>query len=434
MKSVSPLISVHVPLEVTDEAAQDGGWPQSRLRVTTALSLNEIVNAPSEYVSKTPHLVVAQLDWIQTRYLFIRSARLSPGFSTPPEIHQKPILAYPQDVMFTPVNEKRTPIIVPLASFGSGRRAMVKTLLPETKLKKWARKKIKVMDNVLGAVGINVSEDDEASLAEDDLVSIDTTRSDRDMLLSDDEAAPVNDSKDDIRYAQPDIRPILTDFVPGKLNHKSLPMLEAPSYATSSATRTLQRELGTILKIQESNPLHELGWHIDAESVANVYQWIVELHSFDKKLPLASDLKKKGITSVVLEIRFGKEYPMSPPFVRVIRPRFRPFSQQGGGHVTAGGALCMEVCRLALILYILLMVVSASHKLGMVCRVLNRVGSSSGPHGHVEHRALSRSSGARRVEGLPRRRSGRCICPSLQDAWLGGAQRLSRILGTKEFG
>ena len=34
---------------------------------------------------------------------------------------------------------------------------------------------------------------------------------------------------------------------------------------------------------------------------------------------------------------------MSPPFIRVVRPRFLGFQQGGGGHVTAGGALCMEL-------------------------------------------------------------------------------------------
>ena len=120
-------------------------------------------------------------------------------------------------------------------------------------------------------------------------------------------------------------------------------MLDPPSYATPSATMRLNRELKTILKIQDTTPLHELGWYLDAELVSNVYQWIVELHSFDSTLPLAQDMKAAGMTSVVLEIRFGKDYPHSPPFVRVIRPRFLPFMQGGGGHVTGGGAMCMEL-------------------------------------------------------------------------------------------
>lgn len=79
------------------------------------------------------------------------------------------------------------------------------------------------------------------------------------------------------------------------------------------------------------------------ELVTNVYQWIVELHSFDPSLPLSKDMKAAGLTSIVLEMRFGKDFPHSPPFVRVIKPRFIPFARGGGGHVTGGGAMCMEL-------------------------------------------------------------------------------------------
>jgi ubiquitin-conjugating enzyme E2 Q len=54
-------------------------------------------------------------------------------------------------------------------------------------------------------------------------------------------------------------------------------------------------------------------------------------------------MKAAGVTSIVLELRFGSDYPYSPPFVRVVRPRFLPFLEGGGGHVTAGGAMCMEL-------------------------------------------------------------------------------------------
>jgi ubiquitin-conjugating enzyme E2 Q len=120
-------------------------------------------------------------------------------------------------------------------------------------------------------------------------------------------------------------------------------MLEAPSYATTSGTKSLNRALQEVLEVQKKTPLHELGWYIDPDLVNNVYQWIVELHSFEATLPLAKDMKAAGVTSIVLEIRFGKDFPFSPPFVRVIRPRFLPFSMGGGGHVTAGGAICMEL-------------------------------------------------------------------------------------------
>jgi ubiquitin-conjugating enzyme E2 Q len=135
----------------------------------------------------------------------------------------------------------------------------------------------------------------------------------------------------------------LTDYVPGTLDYTKLPMLQMPAWATTAATKRLMKDFKDIIEIQNKEPSHELGWHIDEDKVDNIYQWIVELHSFDPTLPLAKDMKSKDVKSIVLELRFGKEYPMSPPFVRVIRPRFLGFQQGGGGHVTAGGAMCMQL-------------------------------------------------------------------------------------------
>jgi len=162
------------------------------------------------------------------------------------------------------------------------------------------------------------------------------------FLLSDNESTSINTDhfKGKLKAAP---QKLLTDFVPGSLDQASLPILQPPEYATPSASMRLNRELKTILKIQESTPSHELGWYINPDLVSNVYQWIVELHSFEETLPLAKDMKAAGVTSIVLEIRFGKDFPHSPPFVRVIRPRFLPFISGGGGHVTGGGAMCMEL-------------------------------------------------------------------------------------------
>src|SRR5207302_605227 len=55
-------------------SATNHGWLQSILNVQSAVCLNEIVNAPGEFVSSVPHLVVDKLDWIQTRYLFVKVA------------------------------------------------------------------------------------------------------------------------------------------------------------------------------------------------------------------------------------------------------------------------------------------------------------------------------------------------------------------------
>ena len=49
--------------------------------------------------------------------------------------------------------------------------------------------------------------------------------------------------------------------------------------------------------------------------------------------------KKKEVHGVHLHISFQPDFPVSPPFVQVIRPRF----QQRTGHVTIGGSMCTEL-------------------------------------------------------------------------------------------
>ncbi|MCJ1427152.1 hypothetical protein MMC29_005055 [Sticta canariensis] len=300
-----------------------GDWPHSELKITDAVALNEIVNAPERYVSSNPHLVVSQLDWIQSRYLFVKCYKQGQMIQDNP-----PTQIYEQDPTWTPLGATRQKVIIPITAVSKSRRPITKTV-------KNGNKKAKV--NTTAGL--------------DDLVvlSDDTDVEDRAILFSDEEKSSSKSQPDVKGKALVDLtseesyKTSKTDFVPGVLDHTTLPLLAPPAYATSMATRSLQRELNNTLQIQNSLPAHELGWYIDPNLVDNVYQWIVELHSFDAHLPLSKDLKAKDLKSVVLEIRFGKEYPISPPFVRVIRPRFVGFASGGGGHVTAGGALCMEL-------------------------------------------------------------------------------------------
>ena len=309
-----------------DEIGKTGEWPHSQLRISQAIALNEIVNAPSHFVSKSPHLVVAQLDWIQSRYLFVKCNMQGVQLldSTPTQV-------YEQDPAYTPQGEQNRSVIIPINAVSKSRRPVSKTVKTGD-----GNKKVKV-DNV-------------QDLEEAVLVSDDTDTEDLTIFFSDAEEPEVLSTKTNKGKGKASAAPVpskpdasKTDFVLGTLDHKTLPLLEPPSYATPGATRGLQRELTATLRVQDTHPAHELGWYIDRERVDNVYQWIVELHSFESHLPLAKDMKSKGIKSIVMEMRFGKNYPMSPPFVRVIRPRFLSFMQGGGGHVTAGGALCMEL-------------------------------------------------------------------------------------------
>jgi len=298
-------------------------WEKSELRVQSALSLNEIVNAPDEFKSKNPYLVVQHVDWIQTRYLFVSSAKEEDPMiwdTIANHVPKPPELVLPQDDKLTPRGRDRKPIVIPISAISKARQESAQ---PSHLKLGW--KKLKT---------IGKSKD----IDEPEFVSDESDAEDRAILLAPKQAeskAPA------ARSRTPKI-----PFVPGSLDLSSLPLLPPPTYATSQATKALQREMKAMIKLQNSVPASEipdLGWHLCMDALNNVYQWIVELHSFDLTIPFAREMQAKKLNSIVVELRFGPSFPYSPPFVRVIRPRFIPFSQGGGGHVTAGGALCMEL-------------------------------------------------------------------------------------------
>lgn len=49
-----------------------GTWAASALKIKSAMSLNEIVNAPKLFTSYKPYIVVQHIDWIQCRYLLVQ--------------------------------------------------------------------------------------------------------------------------------------------------------------------------------------------------------------------------------------------------------------------------------------------------------------------------------------------------------------------------
>ncbi|XP_052817642.1 ubiquitin-conjugating enzyme E2 Q1-like [Mya arenaria] len=76
----------------------------------------------------------------------------------------------------------------------------------------------------------------------------------------------------------------------------------------------------------------------------NLFIWDVKLTGFPEDTALGKDLKAWAQNSnrepvVYLEMQFPGDYPMSPPFVRVTRPRFKFLT----GHITIGGSICMQM-------------------------------------------------------------------------------------------
>jgi ubiquitin-conjugating enzyme E2 Q len=70
-----------------------------------------------------------------------------------------------------------------------------------------------------------------------------------------------------------------------------------PFQSTPLASLAIQRELKSMIKEQDAaRSLKELGWYLPPELIGdNLYQWIVEMHSFDPTLPIAKDMKAKYV-------------------------------------------------------------------------------------------------------------------------------------------
>ncbi|KAJ5652417.1 hypothetical protein N7507_009843 [Penicillium longicatenatum] len=330
-------------------------WPQSKLNMTTVVSLNEIINSPKEFVSQVPHFVVDHLDWIQTRYLFVGHRGLA-NPRLPAVQRSKSMPFFSQDPKYPVFGSGNSHVTIPLSAVSSIRRQMfgISSPVPPLNSPTLIRKESPESESSDNKVFDANSEDcASVSTATDDLNLLISESGTEDSITGiiveagitlEPETTVENSSGKNFQMATPPAHTTLeTDFVPGTLQASCLPIIAPPRHATTIATKVLQKHLQTTLKVQKKEAPAELGWYVDPNLISTVYQWIVEMHSFDPALPLAQDLKAAKLNSVVLEIRFPREFPMNPPFVRVIRPRFLEFAAGGGGHVTAGGAMCMEL-------------------------------------------------------------------------------------------
>jgi ubiquitin-conjugating enzyme E2 Q len=82
----------------------------------------------------------------------------------------------------------------------------------------------------------------------------------------------------------------------------------------------------------------ESGFSVEQSAEESMDKWIIKLFKFDEDSDLHKDLLVLGLDCVELEMNFPEQYPFEPPFVRVVRPRFK---KQTG--FVMNGALCMEL-------------------------------------------------------------------------------------------
>ena len=106
---------------------------------------------------------------------------------------------------------------------------------------------------------------------------------------------------------------------------------------TSRGNNRLMKELSEL----QRDEIKKMGFLISNRG-DDLFTWDVYMTEFDPEAPITGDLKRRNVESVHIEISFpttGQKYPFTPPFVRVVYPRF----QFHTGHITIGGSFCIEL-------------------------------------------------------------------------------------------
>lgn len=103
---------------------------------------------------------------------------------------------------------------------------------------------------------------------------------------------------------------------------------------TSGSKRRIAQDLYRIMN-QDTD---EAGFSLAPQSEDSMEKWTIKLFKFDQDSNLAKDMIVTGIDNIELEMKFPEQYPFEPPFVRVVKPRFK---KQTG--FVINGALCMEL-------------------------------------------------------------------------------------------
>ena len=106
------------------------------------------------------------------------------------------------------------------------------------------------------------------------------------------------------------------------------------------SSRRILKEYSIIMKTTE-----ESGLSIEFENENNIYVWkvVMNVNKFQTSSGLLNDFevyshRYNKPKEILFEVRFNSNYPISPPFIRVIRPRF----QFHTAHVTIGGSICVQ--------------------------------------------------------------------------------------------
>lgn len=110
---------------------------------------------------------------------------------------------------------------------------------------------------------------------------------------------------------------------------------------SAQATRLIAKEYMRFVRLQSRG--ENDGVTVSMPDEANGYRWAVAVTP-PADTPLFGELAAYGNkysepAEIQMELLFSPAFPMEPPFVRVVRPRFAFHT----GHVTVGGSICIEL-------------------------------------------------------------------------------------------
>jgi len=162
----------------------------------------------------------------------------------------------------------------------------------------------------------------------------------RENIVEEDEDVSLDGSKPiDSRAMVRAAPPAASDSTPPKSKWKE-PSQQAISMSLRAEKETTggRRRLAADLYKIMMHDTEEAGFSIAPQGEDRMDTWTIRLFKFDEDSNLHRDLAILGLDHVELEMNFPGQYPFEPPFVRVVRPRFK---RQTG--FVMNGALCMEL-------------------------------------------------------------------------------------------
>lgn len=106
------------------------------------------------------------------------------------------------------------------------------------------------------------------------------------------------------------------------------------NYMSTVRNKRLLKEVEYVM----SGKTEQFGLSFDVPE-DNFHIWYASVTNIDQESLLYKDMQTLGVPDIKMEIRFEPQYPIKPPFVRIVEPIFLYRT----GNITLGGSICMEL-------------------------------------------------------------------------------------------